>query len=100
MRFLNPRCRSVLALLPLLFVLGSLVPVADGAPFLTDAAWAQDPAPAPAPANPPRVDVTVSTEKEVWYVQPIWIGVGACLLILVVALIVAGSRSGTTTVIK
>lgn len=101
MRSIDPRIRSLVALLPLLFVLSALAPSSDGGVLLGGAAaWAQDPAPAPAPANPPKVDVTVTTQREVWYLQPIWIAVGACVLILLVALIVAGSRGGTTTVVK
>jgi hypothetical protein len=100
MRSIDSRVRSVIALLPLLFLISTLVPSSDGGALLGGAAWAQNPAPAPAPANPPKVDVTVTTEREVWYLQPIWIAVGACVLILLVALIVAGSRGGSTTVVK
>lgn len=103
MRSIQSRAPRALAYLPLLLVLGALaVPTAGD--LVATAAWAQDP-PAPQPAPPPAeggtdIDVTVQHDDGVWYTDPVWLAVGACLLILIVALVVAGSRSSSTTVVK
>jgi hypothetical protein len=70
------------------------------APVTLSIAAAQDPAPAA-----PKTDVTVQIEdgRTVWYLDPLWITVGLVAAGLVIALIVAASRSGgsgPTTVIK
>lgn len=55
---------------------------------------------------PPKADVTVQVEdsRNVWYLDPLWITVGLVAAGLVIALIVAASRSGggsgPTTVVK
>jgi hypothetical protein len=67
------------------------------APALLALAAVQDP-----PVPKPDVDVTVTTERTVWYADPVWITIGVLAAILVIGLIVAASRSGggSTTVIK
>ncbi|MGQ0647295.1 MAG: hypothetical protein ACT4P7_06960 [Gemmatimonadaceae bacterium] len=53
---------------------------------------------------PPKADVNVdvTTERVVWYLDPVWIIVGLIAAAIVIALIIAASRSssGTTTVVK
>ncbi|MGQ0764310.1 MAG: hypothetical protein ACT4OZ_01420 [Gemmatimonadota bacterium] len=54
---------------------------------------------------PPKADVTIQVEntRDVWYLDPLWITVGLVAAGLVIALIVAASRSGgsgPTTVVK
>ena len=69
------------------------------APVVFALAAVQDPPPVPKP----DVDVSVSTERTVWYADPVWITVGILAAALVIGLIVAASRSssgGSTTVIK
>ena len=89
------RTQRVVALLPLLMLLLALGQTAIGPGFApSTTAWAQQ-----APNPPADVDVTITTEKEVWYLQPIWLGIGAAALILIIALLISGSRN-TTTVIK
>lgn len=68
------------------------------APAVLALAAVQDPPPVPKP----DVDVSVTTERTVWYADPVWITIGVLAAILVIGLIVAASRSGggSTTVIK
>jgi len=95
MHFQLSRTQRVVALVPLLMLFLTLVQTAGGPGFApTATAWAQQ-----SPNPPADVDVTIKTEKEVWYLQPVWLGIGAAALILIIALLVAGSRN-TTTVIK
>jgi hypothetical protein len=102
-RFLAPAAALLLAL----SVEAAAAPVpADAgvlatfqAPVTLSLSVAQDP-----PA-PPRTDVTVQVEdsRTVWYLDPVWITVGLVAAGLVIALIVAASRSGgsgPTTVVK
>jgi hypothetical protein len=67
------------------------------APTVLALAAVQDP-----PVPKPDVDVSVTTERTVWYADPVWITIGVLAAILVIGLIVAASRSGggSTTVIK
>lgn len=67
------------------------------APVVMAMAAVQDP-----PVPKPDVDVSVTTERTVWYADPVWITVGVLAAILIVGLIVAASRSGggSTTVVK
>lgn len=67
------------------------------APAVLALAAVQDP-----PVPKPDVDVSVTTERTVWYADPVWITIGVLAAILVIGLIVAASRSGggSTTVIK
>ena len=89
------RTQRVLALLPLLVLVLALAQSAVGPGIaVTATAWAQD-----APKPPADIDVTIKTTEEHWYLSPIWLGIGAAVLIGVVALLVAGSRN-TTTVVK
>jgi len=95
MQFQPSRTQRVLALLPLLVLLLAVAQSAAGpGVVVTASAWAQD-----APKPPADVDVTIKTEETRWYVQPIWLAVGAGALILIIALLIAGSRN-TTTVVK
>lgn len=68
------------------------------APVVFALAAVQDP-----PVPKPDVDVSVTTERTVWYADPVWITVGILAAALVIGLIIAASRSssnGSTTVIK
>ena len=68
------------------------------APVVLALAAVQDP-----PVPKPDVDVSVTTERTVWYADPVWITVGILAAALVIGLIIAASRSssnGSTTVIK
>lgn len=67
------------------------------APVVMAMAAVQDP-----PVPKPDVDVSVTTERTVWYADPVWITVGVLAAILIIGLIVAASRSGggSTTVVK
>jgi hypothetical protein len=71
-------------------------PLAIQAPVAPALLLLQDPPPAPKP----DVDVQVSTERTVWYADPVWIGVGLIAAAIVIALIVAASRRDTTTVVR
>lgn len=94
MRFPVSRTQRVVALLPLLVLALALAQSAVGSGVaVTATAWAQD-----APKPPADVDVTIKTTEEHWYLSPIWLGIGAAVLIGVVALLVAGSRNSTTVV--
>ncbi len=54
------------------------------------------------PVPKPDVDVSVTTERTVWYADPVWITIGVLAAILIIGLIIAASRSGggSTTVVK
>ena len=94
MRFQSGRTQRVVALLPLLVLALALAQSAVGPGVaVTTTAWAQE---APKPAD---VDVTIQTTEERWYLSPVWLGIGAAVLIGIIALLVAGSRN-TTTVVK
>lgn len=83
--------------LALLFALGLVassavdVPslVGDGASLVT----------AQQPSGQIDVDIEAAGDDG-WWANPIWIGVGLVALIAVIALIVAASRGGGTTVVK
>lgn len=68
------------------------------APVVLALAAVQDPPPVPKP----DVDVSVTTERTVWYADPVWITIGVLAAILIIGLIIAASRSGggSTTVVK
>jgi hypothetical protein len=57
------------------------------------------------PAEPPpagggtEIDVDVDTGGGVWYTNPVWLVLGAAVVIAVIALLVSSGRS-TTTVVK
>lgn len=55
--------------------------------------------PAAHPADAHDVDMDMH-ETSGWPVSPVWLGIGAVLLIAVIALVVASSRGGSTTVVK
>lgn len=42
----------------------------------------------------------IATGVETWYTSPAWIAIGVVALIAIIALIVAATRGGGTTVIK
>lgn len=69
------------------------------APVALALAAVQDP---PPPVTQPDVDVQVTTERTVWYTDPVWLTVGILAAALIIGLIIAASRSssGSTTVIK
>src|SRR5437762_10036019 len=54
------------------------------------------------PKGDVKVDVTTEHTRTVWYTQPIWIGSGTDVVLLVVLVLVLAGRGGrdTTTVIK
>jgi hypothetical protein len=66
---------------------------------LVQEAQAQQP-----PATNPQVDLNITTTREVWYTNPIWIGAGIVALLVIVLAIAAGRGSSgtpsTTTVVK
>ena len=68
-----------------------------GATFLLVSARA-----ALAAQSPVKVEVTTTESHTVWYADPVWIAIGVVVFLLIVVLLVAGSRSGksTTTVIR
>ena len=93
MRFHSTRTQRVLALLPLMVLLLALGQSAVGPGLaLTANAWAQE------TPRAPDVDVNIDSGGA-WYLQPVWLGIGAAALILIIALLIAGSRN-TTTVVK
>jgi hypothetical protein len=71
---------------------------------------AQDPAPAqpaaqptaaPAqPAQPPNVSVNVTRTEETWYMNPMLIGLGVLVLVVLVVLASRGGEPSTTTIVK
>jgi hypothetical protein len=67
-------------------------------------ALAQETPPSPAPEQPrdSKVDVTVTEEHQVWFADPVWIGVGILVLLLIVVLVALAGRGGGagTTVIR
>lgn len=102
MQPLDRRFKLIVLLVPLLLCALSLVEVASDGAIPGAVAWAQDPPPpqSPPPSGGADVDIKVTTDDGVWYTEPVWVALGAAVVILLVALIVAGSRSGGTTVIK
>ena len=54
------------------------------------------------PKGDVKVDVTTDHTRTVWYTQPIWLGSGAVVVLLVVLVLVLAGRGGRdgTTVIK
>jgi hypothetical protein len=59
----------------------------------------QQPPPAdPPPAGGSEVDVDIDADGGVWYTNPVWLVLGAAVVIAVIALLVSGSRSSTTVV--
>ena len=69
-------------------------------PYLVTASAVQDPA--PPKGGDVRVDVDLTTDRTVWYTDPLWIVLGAAAVIVVVALIAAAARGGgsSTTVVR
>jgi len=51
-----------------------------------------------------KVDLSVPASHTVWYADPVWIGIGAVALLIIIVLAIMASRSGdaktTTTVIR
>ena len=58
------------------------------------------PAAAPAPSADVDVDIATTEQPSGWAVDPLWLVVGAVVLVLVIALIVAASRGGSTTIVN
>jgi hypothetical protein len=54
--------------------------------------------PAPAPAGVPDINIDIERESTAWYVDPMWLAIGGIGLAVLVILIVAISRGGTTVV--
>jgi hypothetical protein len=78
-------------------------PLGGQAMLEAPAVFALSAAQAQAPQPPPKADIDVditSGERTVWYMDPVWIIVGLVALAIVIALIVAASRSGGTTVVR
>jgi hypothetical protein len=51
----------------------------------------------PPPSGQIDVDITTTTDAD-WWANPVWIGIGAVALLLIVVLIVMASRGGTTVI--
>ena len=53
---------------------------------------------------PVKVELTTADSHTVWYTDPVWLGLGAVVFLLVIALAIAASRRGeaksTTTIIR
>jgi hypothetical protein len=69
-------------------------------PYLIAASAVQDPA--PPKGGDVKVDVDLTTDRTVWYTDPLWIVLGVAAVIVVVALVAAAARGGGggTTVIR
>jgi hypothetical protein len=54
--------------------------------------------------DPVQVGITTSNSDTIWYTDPIWIGIGAGVVLLIIVLAVMASRGkktkSTTTVIR
>ncbi len=53
---------------------------------------------------PLKVEVTTAATRTVWYADPMWLGIGAVLVLIVIVLAILASRrrepKSTTTVIR
>ena len=52
---------------------------------------------------PVKVDVSIPASHTTWYADPVWIAVGAAVLLVLIVLVVMANRKGpatTTTVIR
>jgi hypothetical protein len=53
---------------------------------------------------PVKVEVTTANSHTVWYTDPVWLGIGAVVLLVIVVLAIMASRNSqgktTTTVIR
>jgi len=57
----------------------------------------------PALAEQVTVEVTTAGRTTVWYTDPVWLGLGAVLVLIIIVLAIVASRNGerkTTTVIR
>jgi hypothetical protein len=54
--------------------------------------------PQPPPSGEIDVDITTTSDGGDWYANPVWIGIGAVALLLIVVLVVMASRGGTTVI--
>jgi hypothetical protein len=54
--------------------------------------------------GPVKVEVSIPASHTVWYTDPLWLGIGAVAVLIVIVLAIMASRSGerksTTTVIR
>jgi hypothetical protein len=61
----------------------------------------QQPAqPSTQPSPPPKVDVEVHRSGGAWYMNPVWMAIGAIAVIVLVLLIVVATRGGGTTIVR
>ena len=52
------------------------------------------------PPPKPEIDVKVTSERTVWYTDPAWIAIGIAGAAVIIALIAAGARRDSTTVVR
>jgi hypothetical protein len=107
-------------MIPLLLVTGLLTPAVAGATASRNNNYViavalqespqtpqQQPQPQAEPQQKPEeprgqinVDIDTHRSSSVWWTNPLWIGLGVVALIAVIAVIVAASRGGGTTVVR
>src|SRR5262245_12951156 len=112
--------RLMMALLIAAGVMSSMVAAATSTPqhsnfviavALQDSQAAPQQSPAQTPQAEPQkpqqepsgqinVDIDTHRSSSAWWANPMWIGIGAVALIALVAVIIAASRGGGTTVVR